>query len=369
MAEKLWTSYDSQSQLTFSDKLLVSCSNETKNTTMNDIYNYICSSSGSTGDYQYRINANLVGGIPVTSNTPNDGAILQYNSTYQRWDLIYLTNAGKIRDINVSLATPTDGQVLVYSESGSQYYPADIGGTYTLPTASTTELGGVKIDGTTITIDANGVVSATVGANTWSTITGKPFTSFGTSISVVDGVADVADDGHNHIISNVDGLQDALDGTVATVEGKGLSTEDYTTAEKTKLGTVAENANNYTLPTASTSTLGGVKVDGTTITINNGVISSSGGGGGGGGSDELWYPTYDAVTGDLSWAKSDSSTTPASAHIKGADGADGAAGAYGADGVSAYSSVQLGGYTDTEAAFYADLAAMQGLDAALEALL
>lgn len=34
----------------------------------------------------------------------------------------------------------------------------------------------------------------------------------------------------------------------------------------------------YTLPTASASQLGGVKVDGTTITINNGVISSSGGG-------------------------------------------------------------------------------------------
>ena len=280
MAEKLWTSYDSQRQLTFSDKLLVSCSNETKNTTMNDIYNYICSASGSTGFYQYRINANLVGGIPVTSNTPNDGAILQYNSTYQRWDLIYLTNAGKIRDINVSPATPTDGQVLVYSESGSQYYPADIGGTYTLPTASTTELGGVKIDGTTITIDANGVVSATVGASTWSTITGKPFTSFGTSISVVDGVADVADDGHNHVINNIDGLQDALDGKVATVEGKGLSTEDYTTTEKNKLSGIAENANNYTLPTASSSVLGGVKV-GTNLSIDaNGVLSATGGGGG-----------------------------------------------------------------------------------------
>lgn len=34
----------------------------------------------------------------------------------------------------------------------------------------------------------------------------------------------------------------------------------------------------YTLPTATTSVLGGVKVDGTTITITNGVISSSGGG-------------------------------------------------------------------------------------------
>lgn len=36
----------------------------------------------------------------------------------------------------------------------------------------------------------------------------------------------------------------------------------------------------YTLPTASTSTLGGVKVDGNTITIADGVISSKGGSGG-----------------------------------------------------------------------------------------
>ena len=35
----------------------------------------------------------------------------------------------------------------------------------------------------------------------------------------------------------------------------------------------------YTLPTASTNTLGGVKVDGSTITIADGVISSAGGGG------------------------------------------------------------------------------------------
>lgn len=35
----------------------------------------------------------------------------------------------------------------------------------------------------------------------------------------------------------------------------------------------------YTLPTATTTTLGGVKVDGTSIVINNGVISSIGGGG------------------------------------------------------------------------------------------
>jgi hypothetical protein len=71
------------------------------------------------------------------------------------------------------------------------------GATYTLPTATTSVLGGVKVDGTTVTIDGNGVISS---------------------------------------------------------------------------------ASAYSLPTATTSVLGGVKVDGTTVTIDgNGVISSVGG--------------------------------------------------------------------------------------------
>lgn len=48
-------------------------------------------------------------------------------------------------------------------------------------------------------------------------------------------------------------------GKVDKVSGKGLSTNDYTTAEKNKLAGIAANANNYTLPTASDSTLGGIK--------------------------------------------------------------------------------------------------------------
>lgn len=69
---------------------------------------------------------------------------------------------------------------------------------YTLPTATTSTLGGVKVDGTTITI-TDGVISAT-----------------------------------------------------------------------------SSGSSSYTLPTASTSTLGGVKVDGSSIVINDGVISASG---------------------------------------------------------------------------------------------
>ena len=51
----------------------------------------------------------------------------------------------------------------------------------------------------------------------------------------------------------------------------------FLTTDGTNTLSWATVASAYTLPTATTSVLGGVKVDGSTITINNGVISSSGG--------------------------------------------------------------------------------------------
>ena len=57
------------------------------------------------------------------------------------------------------------------------------------------------------------------------------------------------------------------------------------------------------------------------------------GGGGGGGSDDLWYPTV-TTAGVISWAKSSTTTPPASRNIKGPKGNDGAPGAPGKDGVS-----------------------------------
>lgn len=67
--------------------------------------------------------------------------------------------------------------------------------------------------------------------------------------------------------------QNALDAKVDKEKDKGLSTNDYTTEEKTKLEGIEENANNYSLPTASASTLGGIKV-GDNLSISNGVLSS-----------------------------------------------------------------------------------------------
>lgn len=60
---------------------------------------------------------------------------------------------------------------------------------------------------------------------------------------------------------------------VAKVNGKGLSTNDYTTEEKSKLA----GLENYTLPTASADTKGGVKV-GAGLSITEGVLSTTGGG-------------------------------------------------------------------------------------------
>lgn len=47
---------------------------------------------------------------------------------------------------------------------------------------------------------------------------------------------------------------------VDKVEGKGLSTNDYTTPEKNKLATIEAEANKYVLPAATTTTLGGIIV-------------------------------------------------------------------------------------------------------------
>ena len=67
----------------------------------------------------------------------------------------------------------------------------------------------------------------------------------------------------------------AIAGKVDKVEGKGLSTEDYTTAEKTKLAGIEAGANAYTLPAATTSALGGVKVGSNLAVDANGVISGN----------------------------------------------------------------------------------------------
>lgn len=69
---------------------------------------------------------------------------------------------------------------------------------------------------------------------------------------------------------------------VNKVEGKGLSTNDYTTPEKNKLAAIEAEANKYVLPAATASALGGVKIgsnitlaDGGTISITKANVTSA----------------------------------------------------------------------------------------------
>lgn len=71
--------------------------------------------------------------------------------------------------------------------------------------------------------------------------------------------------------SDVSQLQVQVANKVDQVDGKSLSSNDYTDAEKTKLAGIATGANKYTLPTAGTS-LGGVKTT-STVTSNSGYTA------------------------------------------------------------------------------------------------
>ncbi len=214
-----------------------------------------------------------------------------------------------------------------------------------LPIASVSQLGGIKV-GTNLTIDQNGVLSAVSGSYTPTPATdtnlgcikvgsGLSITQDGTlsatgggSITVDDELSTTSTNPvQNKVItvelnktfkttdseiSNVSSdndtfpLYSAAFGSAQKVKWSRIKSQlktyfdtyynKYTlpTASSSTLGGVkvgsnlsidsngvlSADAQQYILPTASTSTLGGVKIDGSTITIDqNGVISSSGGGG------------------------------------------------------------------------------------------
>lgn len=172
---------------------------------------------------------------------------------------------------------------------------------YTLPTASDTVKGGIKV-GSGLTMNGE-VLSATGGGMAdsveWDNVLSKPeFATVATSgayndLSGKPSLSTVATSGSYNDLSNkptiptvdvtksyvdtqlatkANAMNTALGNKVDKVSGKGLSTNDYTTAEKDKLAGIATGANNYSLPVATASVLGGVKTS-TGITNSSGTIS------------------------------------------------------------------------------------------------
>lgn len=80
----------------------------------------------------------------------------------------------------------------------------------------------------------------------------------------------------NQITKNIN---ESLGNKVDKIEGKQLSSNDYTDVEKTKLEDIEEEANKYILPIASSTVLGGIKIGDGLIIDNEGIMSVIGGGG------------------------------------------------------------------------------------------
>ena len=134
----------------------------------------------------------------------------------------YITSSalsGYVKSVN-GAAPDSSGNVTISVSGGG----SSGGGSYTLPTASSSTLGGVKI-GSGLTITTNGVVSADVTASTL------------TAYAKTTDLSAVAKSGSYNDLSNKPTIPSA-----------------------------------YTLPNATSSTLGGVKV-GSNISVSNGTIS------------------------------------------------------------------------------------------------
>ena len=136
----------------------------------------------------------------------------------------------KVRDLRAVVTTSENGLMSAYDKQKLDSIEG-YSNHYELPTASTDVLGGVLI-----------------GAN----------------ISCTDGAISIT----KANISTALGYTPATPDLVTDSSDGLMSSED-----KTKLDNIAENANNYSLPTASISTLGGVRI-GSNVTIGDrGVIS------------------------------------------------------------------------------------------------
>ena len=82
--------------------------------------------------------------------------------TVRRWCLVTLALKANTTSLS-TVATSGD-----YNDLANK---PTIGGSYTLPTASASTLGGIKI-GANLSIDANGVLSAAASGNSASTLSG-----------------------------------------------------------------------------------------------------------------------------------------------------------------------------------------------------
>lgn len=234
------------------------------------------STTAGKGDF-YRLSAAVAGGHAgdlVVAEKDNPQQLIDGTN----WSLIHGEEVG-VEAINAGNGI----NVITTGEGSSEAQP-----TIAIKPATTTAIGGVIV-GTNLTVDATGKLSAidTTYEDATTTTHGLMSTA---DKSKLDGIAEGANktivdaslnatstnpvqnkavhaefnsvrtalsDASSGLQSQIDNHTTLIGNKVDKVEGKGLSTNDYTTEEKNKLA----GLENYTLPIASDTTLGGVKVD------------------------------------------------------------------------------------------------------------
>ena len=211
---------------------------------------------------------------------------------------IYIDDIGQ-GELPLQINNPQDGESLIWSEELGAYVNAPGG------SSSTEQIQDTVAD--MLEVDPDGTQVALRLVSTYDDVTGK------ITFNVVSDSGGSGGSGNNSLIIKEGGVTRGVATTldfigpaisfsqgVATLTGmmdnigisnagSGIGNVQNFNFEGFELllnnntvTVVAPPGSNYTLPTASTTVLGGVKVDGSTITISNGVITAVGGGSGGG---------------------------------------------------------------------------------------
>jgi hypothetical protein len=154
--------------------------------------------------------------------------VVSANTTYK----LSGTNLTTYMLNKLSVGTPNSpsGSGAISFNNGTGVFTFTPAAGYTLPTASNTTLGGVKVDANTITIDGSGVIKAN-------------YTNYSLPIA------------SNTTLGGV-----KVDANTITIDGSGVIKANYT---------------NYSLPIANASTLGGVKIGSNISVTGDGTISWS----------------------------------------------------------------------------------------------
>ena len=217
----------------------------------------------------------LIDGAPATYDTLKE--ISDWISTHtSEYEALIAAIAGKVdkvegKGLSTEDYTTAEKTKLAGIDAGAN--------NYTLPTATASALGGIKV-GANLAIDSStGVLSGDYSAATTS-VAGL---MSATDKTKLDGIAagatavtvdsSISSSSTNPVENQA--IYTALAGKVDTETGKGLSSNDYTDTEKTKLAGIEAGANNYSLPTAAAGTLGGVKVGANLAIDANGVLSGN----------------------------------------------------------------------------------------------